>query len=52
MLMTIPVSAGAGGSGEGGGGQGIGGDETINPPSWKKTGFIYYIIDEGGNIVA
>lgn len=53
MLFSMTVFAeGTGGSGTGGGGNGTGNGTVINAPSCKKTGFVFYIVDGGGNIVA
>lgn len=52
MSNSMTVFAGSGGSGTGGSGGGTGSGTVINPPSRFKTGYVYYIVDGSGNIVA
>ena len=58
LLAVLTLSAGAfvfadtGGSGTGGTGGGTGHGTVTNPPSYRKSGFVFYIVDGSGNIVA
>lgn len=51
-LGVVTFAEGTSGSGTGGSGSGTGSQTVINGASWQKSGFVYYIVDKNGNIVA
>lgn len=50
--ITVFADGDTGGSGTGGTGGGRGHGSVINGPSFKKTGFVFYIVNGSGSIVA